>query len=296
MTAIRSMTGYGRGERSRPGLRATVELRSVNHRFLDVQARLPRGWLALETALVGRIREHLDRGRIELFARRDGQGQGESDARVDVDLVRGIMGGATRLGAELGIEGDLRLADVLALPGVVVTVEREVDVEGEAAVVQGALDDAIAALDRMRALEGVRLAADVSARLDRVADLRSRIAERVAEVPDVIRARLQRRVADLLADAEMRLDPDRLAQEVALLADRADVQEELTRLGSHLEQARALLRGDEPVGRRLEFLAQELNREANTIGSKSTEGHVSALVVDLKSEVERIREQVANLE
>ena len=292
----RSMTGYGRGECSEDGLRATVEMRSVNHRFLDVQAKLPREWMALEPMLVGLVRERLGRGRVELFVRRELQGGRRAEVQVDLDLARSIREAAARMAADLGVADDLCTSQLLATPGVLVTREPEADVDRESAVVERALRGALTGLVEMRAVEGQRLAEDVAARLDRIEEIRLGIEELAAEVPVAIKARVERRVGDLLAGSAVAPDPDRLAQEAAILGDKAAVDEELTRLASHLSQARALLRVDEPVGRKLDFLVQELNREANTIGSKSAETSISTLVVDLKSTIEKVREQVANIE
>ena len=294
--STRSMTGYGRGERSDGGLRATVELRSVNHRFLDTQVKGPREWMALEPVLAGLVRECLGRGRLELFVRRQLEGARAAEVQVDLGLAEGICAESARLAAHLGLPDDLTTAKLIAMPGVLRTREPEADVDQESPLVQGALEDALHALVEMREVEGTRLAADVLARLETVEQLRGRIEERAAEVPSAVRARVERRVAELLKGSGLEPDPDRLAQEAALLGDKAAVDEELTRLASHVVQARQLLGTDEPVGRRLEFLVQELHREANTIGSKSAETTISRMVVELKSTIEKIREQVANIE
>ena len=292
----RSMTGYGRGEYSEEGLRAIVELRSVNYRFLDVQAKVPREWMAIEPLLAGLARERLGRGRVELFVRREDQGRRRADVQVDLELAGAIRSEAARMAVDLGLADDLTTAQLIALPGVLVTREPETEVAEESAVVQRALSNALDALVQMRQEEGSRLAEDVASRLDEVEELRTRIQERAAEVPVAIKARVERRVGDLLAGSSMEPDPNRLAQEAAILGDKAAVDEELTRLASHVAQARQLLLADEPVGRKLDFLVQELNREANTIGSKSAETTISMLVVELKSVIEKIREQVANIE
>jgi uncharacterized protein (TIGR00255 family) len=294
--STRSMTGYGRGERSEEGLRATVELRSVNHRFLDIQVKAPREWMALEPVLGGLVRERLGRGRVELFVRRQLQGARRAEVQVDLELAEGIRAEAARMAAHLGLPDDLATAQLVSMPGVLQTREPEADVSEESPLVEGALADALDALVVMRQDEGGRLAADVRGRLDRIEELSGQVEERSAEVPAAIKARVERRVAELLTGSGLEPDPDRLAQEAAILGDKAAVDEELTRLASHLVQARQLLDDDEPVGRRLEFLVQELHREVNTIGSKSAETTISRLVVELKSTVEKIREQVANIE
>ena len=287
----RSMTGYGRGEARRDELSVVVELRSVNHRFLDTQLKIPRAYLALESELVGVVKERCRRGRVELFLRRELSGGGRHRARVDSALVRSI---AEAVAALDGVDGTLRVADLLDLPGVLEIVEDEGDLDSERAVVLEAAARAGEALATMRAREGAALAADVSRHLDDAEAAVDRLRALAQERPELIRQRLLRRVEELLGDAA--IDPARLAQEAALLADKADVTEELDRLRSHFEQARALLVDPEPVGRRLDFLVQEMNREVNTIGSKGSDATIAAVVVELKSVVERVREQVANLE
>ena len=289
-----SMTGYGRGVDESPDLRVTIELRSVNHRFLDLSFKLPRVWMALESQMSGMIRERLGRGRVEVFARREQLGNSGSEARVDVGLARSITEEAVRLAEELRIDGSLGVRELLRMPGVVTTCDVPVDVSNEGPSVLAALDRAIVALEEMRAAEGQRLAEDLTARLTAVENHIDIIEAEAAAVPEQIAVRIRRRVDELLEQLEV--DPDRLAQEAAILADKAGVDEEITRLRSHLAAASDLLKKSDPVGRRLDFLVQEMNRETNTIGSKSASVVISGRVVELKSEVEKIREQVANLE
>jgi uncharacterized protein (TIGR00255 family) len=290
------MTGYGRGMKEQGELRVTVELRAVNHRFLDLQVKLPRAWMALEPSLAAVVRARLGRGRIELFARREAIGASGVAVQVDAALAQAIGAQAEQLGRDLELEGRLTVGELLGFPGVLTTRDREVDAAAEADVVAAALVDALDALVTMRESEGAALAADVLGHLDDVEALHARIQTLAARVPGTISERVHRRVTELLDGTGVTPDPDRLVQEVALLADKAGVDEELVRLASHVAQARELLVSGEPIGRRLDFLVQEFNRETNTIGSKSAESAISGLVVELKSAVEKIREQVANIE
>lgn len=289
------MTGYGRGTYERDDVRATVELRTVNHRFCDVKAKLPRAWSRFEQVLTNRCKERLERGRVELFARRESLRASDIEVVVDEALAASILARARALSAALGTSGDPTTATLLTMPGVMSTREADVDATAEEEVVLGALDAALDALIAMRGEEGARMAIDVRGYVGRVAELTDQIADAAAEVPALIKARLERRLADLLAAAAP-LDPVRLAQEAAIAADRAAVDEEIARLRSHTAQARALLEVDEPVGRRLEFLVQEMGRETNTIGSKASETSIAGLVVELKSVLEKIKEQAANVE
>ena len=296
MGPVRSMTGYGRGVAEHDGRRATVEVRAVNHRFLDLKLRggpLPP---ALEEQLAARVRASVERGALTVAvhvaaAAGEGGGGGEVAARIDPEAAQRAYDALAALAARLGV-GAPDLALVLAQPGVVVAAEPAA-AEPEPQVL-AALDAALAQLHGMRTAEGHALAAELRARLDELTALRAAIAALAAGVPAQLGKRLAERVRRLLDDAE--LDPGRLAQEVALLADRADVTEELVRLASHVEQARALLAAPGAVGRRLDFLVQEIGRELNTIGSKSTSAEISSLVVDAKAVLEKVREQVQNVE
>ncbi len=284
------MTGYGRGVAEQDGRRATVEVRSVNHRFLDLKLRGAAVAPALEEQLAARVRAAIERGAVTVSVHVAAP-PGEAAARVDPDAAQRAHDLLAQLAAHLGI-GPPDLALVLAQPGVVVAAEPAGD-DPDPRVV-AALDAALAQLDRMRTTEGQALAAELRARLDELTALRASIAGLAAQVPAQLARRLAERVRRLLEDAE--LDPGRLAQEAAVLADRADVTEELVRLASHLEQARALLGAPGAVGRRLDFLVQEIGRELNTIGSKSASGEISTLVVDAKAVLEKVREQAQNVE
>jgi len=289
-----SMSGYGRGIDETEDLRVTIELRSVNHRFLDISFKLPRVWMAIESEMGGVLRSRLGRGRVEVFARREQLGSSGSVASIDAGLARSIQEQTTRLAEELRIDGSLGVRELIAMPGVLTTRDVPVDVSSEGPQVLAALERAVSSLEEMRRAEGGRLVEDLSHRLGVVSSHVDAIESEAAAVPEQILGRIKRRVDELLGQLEV--DPDRLAQEAALLADKAGVDEEITRLRSHVAAASDLFQQSEPVGRRLDFLVQEMNREINTIGSKSASTLISGRVVELKSEVERIREQVANLE
>jgi uncharacterized protein (TIGR00255 family) len=279
------MTGFGRGVVAR----VTVDVRAVNHRFLDVKLRGAAIAPAVEERALGRVRAAIERGAVvvTIHLARDGGG-----ARVDRDAARAAHAELAEVARALGVPGP-DLALVLAQPGVLVDTDAEADGATDAAIA-GALDAALGQLDAMRAAEGQALARDLDARFAELAALRARIAELAAGVPGELARRLGERVRKLAGDAAV--DPARLAQEIAVYADRADVSEELVRLASHLDQASALLAAAGSTGRRLDFLAQEIGRELNTIGSKSTLADISALVVDAKATLEKAREQIQNVE
>jgi uncharacterized protein (TIGR00255 family) len=284
------MTGYGRGVAEQDGRRATVEVRSVNHRFLDLKLRGMAMPPALEEQLSARVRASIERGAVTVSVHVAAP-PGEAAARVDPAAAQRTYEMLAELAARLGIGGP-DLALVLAQPGVVVPAEAPGD-EPDPRVLT-ALDAALAQLDRMRSTEGQALAAELTARLDELTALRASIAGLAAAIPAQIARRLAERVRRLLDEAQP--DPGRLAQEVALLADRADVTEELVRLASHLDQARGLLAAPGAAGRRLDFLVQEIGRELNTIGSKSAAAEISLAVVDAKAVLEKVREQAQNVE
>lgn len=284
------MTGYGRGVAEQGGRRATVDVRAVNHRFLDLKLRgLPIA-PALEEQVAARVRAALDRGAVAVSIHVASPGAAAA-ARIDPAAARRAHEALAELARQLGVPPP-DLALVLAQPGVVGSGD-DADDEVELPVLP-ALDAALAQLERMRAAEGLALAAELRARFDELTAQRAAIAALAAAQPAQLARRLAERARRLLDDAEV--DPARLAQEVALLADRADVTEELVRLASHVEQARALLDAPGAVGRRLDFLVQEMGRELNTIGSKSAAAEISALVVDAKAVLEKVREQVQNVE
>jgi uncharacterized protein (TIGR00255 family) len=290
---IRSMTGFGSGRGAAGGEELDVEARSVNHKFCEVKVRLPRELAALELEIVKTAKDRLARGGVEIAIRRSA-GAAALAPRVDVPLAESYARAFAEIQARLGLPGPVTLADVLGADGVVRLDERAVDVDAAREALRRGLALALEALVAMRAREGEALARDLGGRLDTVEALVERVAALAPQTVEHHRARLAERIAELTRGVP--LDPGRLAQEVALFADRTDVAEEVTRLRSHAAQVRALLAVAEPAGRKLDFLVQEMHREANTIGSKSQSAEIAGSVVALKAEIERMREQVQNVE
>ncbi len=290
---MRSMTGFGRGEASNGTVTVVVELKTVNNRFRDVQIRLPREYNVLESRINALLKDHVHRGRIEVAVRRSSL-EGATVVVPDLAVVDQLRAAARAIAERLSQPvADLPLAAVMAMPGVLVAAESEPDALVEWPLIEVAVESAAAELAAMRGVEGRALAVDLGRHLAEVDRLRAEIAAASDGLVERLRVRLTERVSRLVGD---RVEPGRLAQEAALLADKADVAEELVRLHSHIEQFQAALVADEPVGRRLDFLLQEMNREVNTIGSKAAEHPVSARVVELKTILERLREQAANVE
>lgn len=292
------MTGYGRGAAERGGRRAIVELRSVNHRFLDLKLRGAALDGALEDQVGARIREAVERGAVTATIHLERSGP--AAIQFDADAARAVHAQLAALATALGTAPP-DLALVIAQPGVVQVAAADDDGATGQAVLAAAAT-ALAELARMRDAEGARLAADVLARITAIAGFLDGIGARAQAAPAEARRRLDERLRRLLGDdkSEVReIDPQRLAQEVAILADKLDVTEELVRAQSHVAQMRAMAAPDAPraaVGRRLDFLVQELGRELNTIGAKSAAVEIVDLVVRGKSELEKIREQVQNVE
>lgn len=283
------MTGFGRGEAVAGAVLLCVELRSVNSRFREVKARLPRELAALEAEACGLVGESFARGRFDLHVRRSVEGSGRRVV-LDEELAHRYRELARGLGGEVSAER------LLALPGVVHVVESEVDLEVERGLLREAVAQACLGLAGMRVAEGAALRADLLAGLDAIAGRLVEVREVASRAPERLQERLSERLRRLVR--EVPVDSWRLAQEVALLADRADVAEELARLDSHLAQFRAALGAGGPagVGRKLDFLLQEMNREVNTLGSKAVDVELGGAVVDMKTLLERLREQVANVE
>ncbi len=295
---IHSMTGFGRAAFEIEGMPIIVEIRTVNHRHLDATVRLPRVLSGLEPPVRKAAQGAFLRGKVDCSVQLGAESRPQGTVEIDRELARRYAAFAREWAKETGAADGLRAADLLALPGVARLVE--VGLEEEAALLP--LLDAVAkaadAANAMRAAEGEAMDADLRARLGTVDGLASQVEAHADVVADAVRERLRKR-ADQLREETGILDQARLHQEIVIAADRLDVTEEVVRLRSHVEQFRAALDGagnGEPVGRRLDFLVQEMGREANTVGSKSADAAVSHLAVDLKTELERIREQVQNIE
>jgi uncharacterized protein (TIGR00255 family) len=290
------MTGYGRGVAERNGRRAAIEIRSVNHRFMDVKLRGAPLEAGLEERVGARVRERITRGSVVVSLRLDG-GMASAAVRVDVDAARRVHAELRQLAAALDLDGRVSLDLLCAQPGVLVQVESERSgddalSECVAEALERALDDLVA----MRDAEGKALAADLGARFDILRGLTAALRELTQAAPIDGERRLRERIDRLLSGGKISVDEARLAQEVAILADRMDVTEELVRIGSHLVQLADLVDQRQPVGRRLDFLVQELGREVNTVASKSQSAEIARLVVEAKAEIEKIREQVQNVE
>lgn len=288
------MTGYGKGEAVSELGTFTVELRSVNHRYGEISVRMPRGFLALENEVKKMISTRLKRGKIDLFVQWAEGSESSVMPQADTALARGYAELLRNLSSVLGLSQEVSLQMILAQKGVLKETSTAIDEAEYLPQLSQAVNEAVKAIDAMRSREGEALLLDLQARRREIAQWVEQIAARAPQVVQEYRTKLKTRLDQLLDGAEM--DEARLAQEVALMADRCDVTEELVRLSSHFAQFDEALNLDEPVGRKLDFLMQEMNREVNTIGSKSSDAEVTSLVVKIKAEMEKMREQVQNVE
>ena len=292
---IRSMTGFGAGRGEAAGEAVSVELRAVNGKFCEVKPRLPRELSSVEAELVRTVKARLSRGVVDVLVRRESSGVARGTLpRVDLALAGAYAKALRELKSELGLAGEPSVQDVAQLEGVLTLAETPPDTAAVSQALQAALTLALDALEEMRRREGEALARDLLSRIATIERGAAAIAQLAPLSLEHYRERLAARIAEL--GRGVPVEPQRLAQEVAFFADRTDVAEELTRLASHLSQLRELVSGDVPAGRKLEFLVQEVNREINTVGSKAQHAAIAAQVVDLKAELERVREQIQNVE
>lgn len=291
---IRSMTGFGAASVEDGALSVRAEARSVNHRFLQVKSRLPSELAHLEGELEGVVKKHLERGAVTIHIAVE-RAPSATVAKLDVEVARAYRDQLRDMAKTLGIEPEIELETLVELPGVVASPDLRAEVEHEARLVEKAVRGALAKLVEMREAEGKSLFADLRKHTDGITKLVAKIEKRMPKVVAEHHKALRKRVDELLGGRDVVKKAD-LARELALLAERMDVSEELSRLSSHLGQLEALLAKGKPVGRELDFLVQEFLREANTIGAKCSDATIAHAVVELKTLIERLREQVQNVE
>lgn len=292
-----SMTGYGGAVRSYGGYVVQFEIKSVNHRYAEVVLRMPREWTCYEDGLRRLVQRHIKRGRIDVYISKERDESGTLPYVLNRPVVEAYLKAAGELAKHYGVDAKLSAKDLLSLPDVLTTPEEaapagSADPGWEQVLTEG-LEEALIGLLGMREREGKHLAADLGARLQRLEAIHGELVRLAPEVVKEYRTRLKNRLTELL---DGNYDEQRFAMEVAVFADRSNIDEELIRLKSHFEQCRSLLQAYEPVGRKLDFLIQEMNRETNTIGSKANHLALVNMVVEMKAELEKIREQAANLE
>ena len=291
---VKSMTGYGRGEEVRGGRNITVEVRSVNNRYLDCNIKLPRLYVFAEDAIKSLVQGTISRGKVDVFVT---LGPSEAGA-VAVSLNRPVADGYCQALCEMrdayGLRDDISVSLLSRFPDVFLVEKNEDDVKAVAEDICAVLSQALADFDAMRTREGEKLEQDVAQRADTIEALTGQVEERSPGIVADYRARLTARINEVLQNTQ--IDESRILTEAAIFADKVAVDEETVRLRSHLSQLRQMLRSEGPVGRKLDFLIQEFNREANTIGSKCSDVETASIVVSIKGEIEKIREQIQNIE
>ncbi|AFQ45630.1 YicC/YloC family endoribonuclease [Desulfosporosinus meridiei] len=289
-----SMTGFGRGEACGSGYQVSIELKSVNHRFLEIVVRIPRNYNSFEERIRKVLQDKFQRGRIEVHVNMVETEERKRLVKVDNDLALSYDKTLKDLSFALHTEYETDIYRLVSFPEVLMVIEPEIDLAALWQTCSEALSKAVDGFEQMRRSEGDKLTLDLLQRLDLIAENLRTIAERAPYVVTDYQERLQERLQTLLGEVE--LDGVRLANEVVYFADRGSITEELVRFDSHLAQSREALRSEEPVGRKLDFLVQEMNREINTIGSKANDLMIGQRVIKVKSELEKVREQVQNLE
>lgn len=294
MGKLLSMTGYGSAKGSVEGQEITVELKSVNNRYLDCSVRLPRNFLFAEDTVKQAVSAGVSRGKVDVFVSAQTSQDSGTVVSVNEELARGYRDAVARIAETLGLESGLNAFSLARFPDVLTVERRELDKDKAAAALSDITAKAVEEFNAMREREGERLRRDMLGKLETIEGLVSVVEERSPQTVKEYRERLEARLRDILADRS--LDEQRVITEAAIFADRTAVDEETVRLRSHIAQFRTMLEEGSPIGRKMDFLVQEFNRESNTIGSKCSDASLAKVVVDLKSEIEKIREQLQNVE
>ena len=289
-----SMTGYGRGAKNIEGRDLTIELKSVNHRFLDLSFRMPRSFAYLEDALRQLMQSRLSRGHIDVFVTYRNLREDSKSVTVDKALLNAYVAAMQEMSEHTGLENDARLTYFAKFPDVLRVDEAEEDRDALKDLALACMNDAIDELIAMREKEGARMGEDIEMRLKNIEVFTAGVKERAPLVVEEYREKLTQRVTEIMEGKE--IDLARITQEVAIFTDRVNIDEEIARMHSHLKGMRDAMASDQSIGRRLDFIVQEMNREANTMGSKASDITLVNHVVNLKSEIEKIREQVQNIE
>ena len=296
---LKSMTGYGRGECSKYNRKFVVEIKSVNHRYNDISVKLPRILSGLEDAVRKTVQGYVSRGKTDVFVNYEALGDADVNIAFNAGLADGYMAALLAIKERYNLDDKISISSISRFPDVISTGK---GVDGEEAMAElkevlfEAVNDAVKSLMLMRENEGAALKSDILEKLTIIADMSEKIARIAPEAVEAYKEKFRERMSENLKSVGMEIDENRLLMEIAIFSDRACVDEELTRLSSHLSQMKTILESPESIGRKLDFLVQEMNREVNTIGSKAHDTQITQIVVDLKSEIEKIREQVQNIE
>ena len=291
---IKSMTGYGSAKGTVEGLEITVELKSVNNRYLDASVRLPRSFMFAEEGIKSAVQSHISRGKVDVFVSVDSSAAGDMTVKVNEPLLKGYIDAVRHISGEYDLADDLTALSVSRFPDVLYVEKKDLDAEAISAGICAVAEEALRDFDAMRLREGAKLREDVLSRLAEIDRLVSVVESEAPRTVAEYRKRLEMKMQEVLGSTG--IDENRILAEAAIFADHIAVDEETVRLRSHMSQLTAMINGSSPTGRKIDFLIQEFNREANTIGSKCQNSDIAHVVVDLKSEIEKIREQIQNIE
>lgn len=292
---LKSMTGFGRGEVQYNQKYFLIELKSVNHRYVDINIKMPKSFTYLEENLRQKIKEQIRRGRVDIFITHENLGESDLQVKPDLALAKEYLTALEEIQKQLGVKNDISVSLLAKFPDVIKIEKKEEDEDEIWRCLEEGLTTAIDRLMEMRIEEGYKLKEDLVKRLDKITELIEMIRKRSPEIVQEYRQRLTDRIKEIL-DEGFTLDDNRVIMEVALFADKSNITEEIVRFKSHIHQFRSTLEEEDSVGRKLDFILQEMNREVNTIGSKANDLTITNFVVDIKSELEKMREQVQNIE
>jgi uncharacterized protein (TIGR00255 family) len=288
------MTGYGSAKGQAGDLQISVEVKSVNNRYLDASVRMPRSFLFAEDAVKSAIGRHISRGKVDMFINVDSSAADDVNVKVNEALLKGYIDAIGLISEKYGLENDLTAVSAGRFPDILSVEKKDLDAEEISAGLVAVAEQALRDFDAMREREGEKLCADVLSKLETISSLVSTVEKESPRTVEAYQNRLREKISEVLSSAGV--DENRILAEAAIYADRVAVDEETVRLRSHMSQLRSMLAGGSPIGRKIDFLIQEFNREANTIGSKCQNSDIAHVVVELKSEIEKIREQIQNIE
>ena len=291
---IKSMTGYGNAKGIAEELELSVELKSVNNRFLDTSVRIPRTYMFAEEAVKSAVQRHITRGKVDVFVTVDSSKADDVVVKVNEPLLKGYLAAIAETAENYHLPNDATAMSVCRFPDVLSVEKKEVNQEAMAAAIEQVLEQALCEYDAMRAKEGEKLHDDVASRVNNILRMVAIVEQESPKTVADYKARLEQKMREVLESKS--IDESRILTEAAIFADKVAVDEETVRLRSHISQLTELIESDVPVGRKLDFLVQEMNRETNTIGSKCQNASIAHVVVDIKAEIEKIREQIQNIE
>lgn len=292
---IKSMTGFGRGEFGDNNYHLKIEIKTVNHRYNDISVKMPRHMNYLEESIKKIVKNSISRGKVDVYLDLEYIDGAPVDIKVDMALAKTYKESLEKINDELELGGEIRISNILFLSDIIKTERKEIDEESIWKVAKNSLEIAIDDIMSMKIREGRELEIDMISHLVEIEKVLQVIEARSPLVVVEYKEKLRSRISDLL-DNEMNIDEEKLSHEVVYFADKSNINEEIIRLESHIGQFKSILKEEDTVGRKLDFLIQEMNREINTIGSKANDTEISSAVVDIKSSIEKIREQVQNVE